>query len=77
MRIRRSQWGEIRRLAREARFRPEGGDWLVRQLDERLNSGARLHTWSRSAVERLLGAAKGARPEALERAATLLSREGE
>lgn len=70
--IRPSQLGEIRRYARQARFRDDGKAWLHRELTALLASGARLHNIPDSARKVLVR--EPYLPEVLERAATRLSK---
>ncbi len=75
--IKPSQWGEIRRLAREARFRSGGEGWLRAQIESFLSHGARLHVWPREARETLIEKVRAATPDIVERASTMLARQQE
>ena len=57
-RIRSSQWGRIRQLARQARYLQHGDRWLAREVCAFLGHGARLHIWRRHA-ERFIEEAEG------------------
>lgn len=77
-RIKNAQWGEIRRLARQARFGP-GRSWLATEVERFLEQGARIHTWPRPIRELLirelkLEAEAALDPATVELAATLLVR---
>lgn len=77
MRIPPSQWGEIRRLAREARYRPDGTPWLEHALDELLARGARPLIWRDKARDAFATARQGTSPAAIELAAARLVRQVE
>lgn len=53
-RISNAQWGEVRRLARHARF-SGGVQWLRGALEEFLDHGARQHIWPKKKRNALLG----------------------
>lgn len=76
--VRRSQWGEIRRMAREARFvtttdRAGPSEHLREQVTAFLGHGARVHTWPAEAREALVEMVAAHPPEVVERASTRLA----
>lgn len=72
-RIRNSQWGEIRRLARQARPLSDRPSWLHDTLQSFLEHGARVHIWKHH-KDALLRHVQVHKPVVIEMAANRLMR---